>query len=181
MDIAREAISKGAPECVFVVEHKRMYSVGKSSKTEDFTKIPNAKIYYTNRGGRITVHSQGQIVIYPIINLKKRGLNITNYVKILEDWMVRVLEKFKLHSKRSNKGIGVWISNIEKIGFIGIRVEHGITSHGLCLNVSNELALFDAIIPCGINEIQITSMMKILGKTPRINEVAEMFIANSPF
>jgi lipoyl(octanoyl) transferase len=181
MEIAKQAVLNGERESIFIIEHECMYSVGKSSKIEDFTKIPNIPLYYTNRGGRITVHSPGQIVIYPIINLKKRELSINNYVRILEDWMICVLEKFGLHAKKSTKGVGVWMNDVEKIGFVGIQIEHGITSHGLCLNVSNDLSLFDAIVPCGIKRIHVTSMEKALEKTPCVSDVIETFIANPPF
>ena len=164
MDIAVENVLKGEDECIFFTEHEALYSAGKSFLKEEFIKTPKLPIYYPNRGGRITVHSPGQVVIYPIINLKKRNLNIHDYVKILENWIIEVLSDFGISGKTSDKGVGVWIEEPQrgdaKIGFIGIHVTHGVTSHGICFNVSNDLSLFDSIVPCGLYQLSITSLSK---------------------
>ena len=178
MEIAHENVLNGAEECVFITEHEGVYSAGKSSENSDFLLKPNFPIYHPKRGGRVTVHSPGQIVIYPIINLKKRGITVSEYILLLENWMIEVLAKFCIKGHLSDQGIGVWAQGA-KIGFVGIRIEKGVSSHGICLNVSNDLDCFDTIIPCGINNIKITSIEKIISKKIEVSEVAKEFILTS--
>ncbi|MDR0942497.1 MAG: lipoyl(octanoyl) transferase LipB [Holosporales bacterium] len=181
MEIACESIVHGGKECVFITEHEPLYSAGKSFENKDFLTKLNFPIYYPKRGGRVTVHSPGQIVLYPIINLRKRNLNVSEYVKILENWIIEVLATFQITSRLSDDGIGVWV-NDAKIGFIGIRIEKGVSSHGLCLNVSNDLSMFKAIAPCGISGLRITSINNEVSKNKvTIARVAKAFIETSPF
>ncbi|MDR3224563.1 MAG: lipoyl(octanoyl) transferase LipB [Holosporales bacterium] len=162
MEMAHEAIVNGADECIFITEHDALYSAGKSFEPKDFVEIPDAPIYYPNRGGRVTVHAPGQLVVYPIINLRKHKINISKYVCILENLIISILKKFNICGIITDKGKGVWVDNC-KIGFIGIGVKSGVTSHGFCINISNDLNMFNKIIPCGIDEVKITSISEILG------------------
>ena len=184
MDIAVENVLNGGDECIFFTEHEALYSAGKSFKKTDFLQTPKLPVYYPNRGGRITVHSPGQVVIYPIINLKKRKLNIHEYVVMLENWMIDVLGGFGISGHTSDKGVGVWVKDPQhadaKIGFIGIHVTHGVTSHGLCLNVSNDLSYFESILPCGFNGLQITSLSE-LSIVESIEDVWTSFKCHTPF
>ena len=180
MEIAREFVNQESEECVFITEHESLYSAGKSFEQTDFLFKPKFPIYFSKRGGRVTVHSPGQLVIYPIINLKKRNLNVSVYVEILENWIMDSLKEFEINAELSKKGIGVWL-NGAKVGFIGIRIENGISTHGLCLNISNDLSMFNAIIPCGINGVKITSLEQTLNKKFQLSEVSDAFIKNSPF
>ncbi len=179
MQIAHENVLKGKTECVFIMEHEGLYSAGKSFETGDFIGTYPYKIYYSSRGGRVTVHNPGQLVIYPIINLKKRDINISSYVEMLEKWMMTVLSKFGIQAHLSDSGIGVWV-NEAKIGFIGLRIEKGITTHGLCLNVQNDLEPFIGIIPCGINGVSITSMETVMNQKISMVDVIKTFIDNCP-
>ncbi len=174
MEIAHEGVKDGKEESIFIVEHEALYSAGKSFEASDFLKAPKAPIYFPSRGGRITVHSEGQIVIYPILDLFKRNLNVSQYVALLEQWIIDVLMGFGIKSERSEKGIGVFVNN-QKIGFVGIKISRGITLHGLCLNVSNDLKLFEYILPCGLQNTPITSISKLLGHHVEISDVADMF------
>lgn len=180
MEIAKEQVLLGEEESIFIVQHEPLYSAGKSFERKDFLLPTNYPIYFPRRGGRVTVHSPGQLVIYPIINLRKRGLNIHDYIKALEDWIIKSLVKLGINSTRSNEGIGVWI-NDAKVGFIGVRIERGVSTHGLCLNISNDLSMFNNIVPCGINGVKITSLEKSQNKKFRISEVSDVFINTSPF
>lgn len=175
MDIAFDNVLRGGEECVFIAEHQGIYSAGKSFEHSDFIGQFDYPIYYTKRGGRVTVHNIGQIVIYPILNLKKRNLNVSAYVGILAQWMIDVLHQFDITATISDQGIGVWV-NHSKIGFIGLRIEKGVSTHGFCLNVNNTLAPFAEIIPCGIKDISITSMEKILGHKIAMREVQIKFL-----
>lgn len=184
MDIAVENVINGKDECMFFTQHETLYSAGKSFDETDFLKTPNLPIYYPNRGGRITVHSPGQIVIYPIINLKKRNLNIHEYVVMLENWIIAVLKDFGITGKTSDKGIGVWVktknNSDAKIGFIGIHVTHGVTSHGLCFNVHNDLSPFRSILPCGLENLQITSLSELC-IVESMKDVVFSFKCHTPF
>jgi lipoyl(octanoyl) transferase len=179
MQIAHEEVAAGGDECVFMTEHEAMYSAGKSFVEEDFLRPPHYPIYYPNRGGRVTVHAGGQIVIYPIINLRRRNMSISHYVRILEDWMIEVLKMFHVDAYTSDRGIGVWTCGA-KIGFIGVRVRRGVSSHGLCLNVSNDLSMFEAIVPCGITGLSITSLMEAIGRSTQMADVKAAFIKAAP-
>lgn len=180
MDIALDQVKNGGEECVLITEHNALYSAGKSFELKDFITKPHFPVYFPKRGGRVTVHSPGQLVIYPIVNLKKRNLNVSSYVELLEFWIIDVLAKFGIKGELSSKGIGIWIENA-KVGFIGIRIEHGITSHGLCLNISNDLTMFNSIIPCGIDGLSITSLEKAKNERIEMQRVIEAFIAATPF
>lgn len=180
MEIAQENVSNEKEECVMIVEHEGIYSAGKSFKSKDFIGMYKYPVYYSNRGGRVTVHNPGQIVVYPIINLRKRGITVNFYVEILENWMINVLEKLGIKANLSDDGIGVWVQN-SKIGFIGIRVQHGVSSHGLCLNVNNDLTPFNNIVPCGIQNLSVTSVSKVLMKNVDIDKITNIFIDTCPF
>jgi lipoyl(octanoyl) transferase len=180
MGTAHDEVTAGGDECVFITEHYPMYSAGKSSKAVDFLAIPTIPVYYPHRGGRVTVHSPGQLVVYPIINLRVRGIAISMYIRLLERWIIDVLSIFGIHNTQARDNVGVWV-NGEKIGFIGVSVSRGVTSHGLCLNVSNDLSLFDAIVPCGLSEAKITSMEKVLHKVIAMADVADAFKDAVPF
>jgi len=180
MEIAHENVLNGEEECIFITEHEGLYSAGKSSKEEDFLYKTDFPIYYPRRGGRVTVHSKGQIVVYPIINLRKRDINISDFIKKLEYWMIDVLNEFGIIGYLSEEGIGVW-ANGAKIGFVGIAIEKGVSTHGLCLNVSNDLDCFNSIVPCGLNNLDITSIEKITGREIIIETVADVFINKIKF
>ncbi len=181
MNIAVENVSKGGEECIFFTQHEALYSAGKSFQSQDFLNHPKIPVYYPNRGGKITVHSPGQLVIYPIINLKSRNINIHDYVVMLENWIIAVLKDCGIAGKTSDKGIGVWIDDPKigeaKIGFIGIHIAHGVTSHGLCLNISNDLSFFQDIVPCGLSDSQISSLSS-LGISISISRIRTFFIRN---
>jgi lipoate-protein ligase B len=182
MDIAIESVRNGENECVFITEHEGLYSAGRSSTADDFlANDPRGlSVYYPNRGGMLTVHSIGQIVVYPIINLKNRDINVGQYVSTLEHWMIKVLSVFGIDSETSSKGRGVWTS-FGKIGFVGIGIANGVSRHGLCLNISNDLSLFDHIVPCGMNGIKVTSVELIINRKIPISEFSSEFIKSSPF
>ncbi|MDR1234072.1 MAG: lipoyl(octanoyl) transferase LipB [Holosporales bacterium] len=175
MELAVEGVRHGQKECVIITEHETVYTAGRSTESMDFLKSSGKweryPIYHSKRGGRVTVHSPGQIVVYPIINLRFRGLSVTTYVSLLEEWIINALATFYVKSFRSDHGIGVWTPCIQsygetvpsKIGFVGIRIVKGIASHGFCINVNNDLMLFNDIIPCGLHDVRITSLKNILG------------------
>ena len=180
MEIAHDAVLHSGDECVMCLEYNCLYSAGKSYKEHDFVANTDYKTYYTTRGGRITVHNIGQCVVYPIIDIKKRGINVHQYVTMLEEWMIHTINSFGVICERSTLGVGVWADN-GKLGFVGVRIVHGVTMHGFCINVRNDLEPFNAIIPCGIDEAQITSISSVLGMDVKVCDVIRIVKQYCPF
>ena len=180
MELAYNQVISHNQESIFFTEHEGIYSAGKSFLKTDFLTPPKLPVYFPSRGGKVTVHSKGQIVIYPIISLKSRNINVNNFVGLLENWMINVLKVFEIEAQTSEKGRGVFVQG-KKIGFIGINVSKGVSRHGLCLNVSNDLSFFDAIVPCGLKDTQITSIFNITNLAHSLEEVSKVFMELCPF
>lgn len=175
MDIIHEEVVKGSEEYTVIQEYKNICTAGKSFESCDLIG-PDLNVYYINRGGGFTIHSTGQLVLYPIINLKKRGISVHQFVFLLEQWMIDVLAELGINSNRSDKGVGVWV-NQSKIGFVGIRIERGVSKHGICLNISNDLTQFAKIVPCGLKNIKITSIKNEISKNLPLDTIIDLFIA----
>jgi len=123
-------------------------------------KIP---IFHVERGGDITYHGPGQIVVYPILSLKEYGYRIVRYVDELEKIVLRVLGNFGIEGRRDPLNRGVWVGE-EKIASVGVAIKRRVSLHGIALNYETDLKYFDLINPCGLKEKKMTSMAKILGK-----------------
>ncbi|MBI5406714.1 MAG: lipoyl(octanoyl) transferase LipB [Nitrospirae bacterium] len=134
--------------------------------------IEHADIYWVDRGGGATYHGPGQIVGYPIIGLKDYTTDLHAYLRMLEEVMMGTLKGFQIESQRLKGYTGVWVEG-EKIGSIGVRVIRGVTMHGFSLNVNNDLAPFDKIVPCNIRGVRMTSMSRILRSELIMSEVEE--------
>ena len=152
-------------ELLWILEHNTVYTAGSSSNEKDVLN-KNIKIVKTNRGGKHTLHSPGQKVVYFVLNLNKRDKNIRRLVSNVENCIIEVLKEYKIKSLTDKKNIGIWVgdeNNLKKIAAIGIRVKKWIAYHGFSLNVSNDLNKYKAIVPCGIKNKGITSLknMKI--------------------
>ncbi len=153
-------------EEIWFLEHDMVFTSGSSSsKKYDKDRIDNIPLVKVNRGGKITYHGPGQLVIYPIINIKKRKLNIINYINLLEDICIKVFKKYSISlikKKEKNRGLWVKYNNLEKkIIFIGLRYSKGVIHHGLSINFENNLKYFRKIDPCGLNNKEISSLKEI--------------------
>ena len=153
-------------EEIWFLEHDMVFTSGSSSsKKYDKDRIDNIPLVKVNRGGKITYHGPGQLVIYPIINIKKRKLNIINYINIIEDICIKVFKKYSISlikKKEKNRGLWVKYNNLEKkIIFIGLRYSKGVIHHGLSINFENNLKYFRKIDPCGLNNKEISSLKEI--------------------
>ncbi len=131
--------------------------------SEDFLKKSKISLVHAERGGNITFHGPGQLVVYPIIDLKKAGLGVKDYVSRLEKAMINTLKEWKVNASSDPERIGVWMEN-KKIGSIGVAIKRGISFHGLALNINVGLEPFSWINPCGLKGITITSVKKELGR-----------------
>ena len=161
-------------ELIWVLEHNTVYTAGSSASETDILN-KNIKVIKTNRGGKHTLHSRGQKVIYFVLNLNKRGKNIRKLVSNVENCIIDVLSEFKIKSRNDKKNIGIWVDNnntSEKIGAIGIKVRKWIAYHGFSINISNDLKKYERIIPCGIKNVKMTSLKNLgVNNYEKINEI----------
>ena len=150
-------------ELLWILEHNTVYTAGTSSKERDLLD-KNLKVVKTNRGGKHTLHSRGQKVIYFVLNLNKRKKDIRILVQKIENCIMEILKEYKIQSHTDMKNIGIWVrdsKNLMKIAAIGIRVKKWIAYHGFSLNVYNDLSKYKKIIPCGIKNRGVTSLKEM--------------------
>ena len=166
----REKIARNkSDDSLIIVEHDHVYTLGKNANPNNILN-GNCKVVQTNRGGDVTYHGPGQLVIYPIFNLKKKNIGVKSYVKKIEKIIQLSLDDFNIDSHVPFKETGVWTNN-KKIASIGIHVSRGVTMHGLAINVTTDLSYFDHIISCGIQGVEMTSIEKELGKKIPMNDI----------
>ena len=147
-------------ELLWILEHNIVYTSGTSSSNSDLID-KNLRVVKSNRGGKYTLHSPGQKVIYFVLNLNKRNKDIRKLINNIENCIIEILQEFKIKSYPDRSNIGIWIKkgdNSMKIAAIGIRVKKWIAYHGFALNISNDLTKFKKIVPCGIKDKGITSL-----------------------
>ena len=168
-------------------EHPHVYTLGKSGDEQNLLlnyiqlQARHASFVQTNRGGDITYHGPGQLVVYPIFDLEFFGIGLKEYIHRLEEVIIRVLKKYGIVSERSEGATGVWLENdtpssSRKICAIGVRSSRFITMHGLALNVNTRLSDFSMIHPCGFIDKGVTSIQKELGKEINMFEVKNSVI-----
>lgn len=159
-------LDKNQPEIVWLVEHPPLYTSGISDSTNDIldpeTPLP---IYKTQRGGKMTYHGPGQRIIYLMMDLRKHGFKVRQFVRFLEDWIIHSLAQCGVAAQRNEGSIGVWVGN-NKIAAIGLQLSGGITSHGIAINIDPDLERFNAIVPCGILDKGVASLASLGFKQP---------------
>ena len=167
-----------ASELVWILEHPNVYTGGTSYK--DFEILDkNIKIIKTNRGGKITWHGPGQIICYFVIDLNKRNKDIRKFILNLEKIIIKTLKEYKIKSFSDRKNIGIWVNHkkkIKKISAIGIKVKHWIAYHGFSININNDLESYKKIIPCGITDKDVVSLIQI--KNQSYNSFYKKIIKN---
>jgi lipoyl(octanoyl) transferase len=174
---------KKIPDTLLFVEHPNTYTLGKIAKQENlissetFLKEKDIKVFEIDRGGDITYHGPGQIVGYPIIDLNEWKNDTHEYLRALEEVIIKTCEHYNLKAGRNPKFTGVWIED-RKIAAIGIKVSHWITMHGFAFNVNTDLMYFSGIIPCGIKDKDVTSLKKELKQKINIEEVKNILLNN---
>jgi lipoyl(octanoyl) transferase len=175
------------PGYLILVEHPHVYTLGRSGDENnlliqpEFLKSINATYYRINRGGDITYHGPGQLVGYPIIDLETYKLGVKDYIHLLEEVIIRTLQRFGITSTRFEGATGVWLDvgtpRARKICAIGVRISRYVSMHGYALNVNTDLKYFTYINPCGFQDKGVTSMQKELGKEIDMAEVKRIFTA----
>jgi lipoyl(octanoyl) transferase len=148
-------------ELIWLVEHPPLYTAGTSANEADLIELGRLPVFKTGRGGQYTYHGPGQRVAYVMLDLTRRGRDVGCHVWRLEEWMIRVLARFRVAGERRTGRIGVWVDRAgreDKIAAIGVRVRHWVTYHGVALNVDPDLANYAGIVPCGISGHGVTSL-----------------------
>lgn len=170
---AADIAQKRAPECVWLLEHPPLYTAGTSAKPQDLTDPDRFPVYDTRRGGQYTYHGPGQRVVYTLLDVNARGRDVRVFVKSLEAWIIHALGAFNVQGHIREDRIGVWVERPEKpllangemaedkIAAIGIRLRKWVSFHGLSINVDPDLSHFDGIVPCGISNYGVTSLVDL--------------------
>lgn len=169
MEMRAGLIADGlAPERVWLVEHPPLYTAGTSAKDEDLIAPGRFPVHRSGRGGQFTYHGPGQRVAYVMLDLKRRQPDLRRFVAALESWLIATLDGFNIRGERREDRVGVWVRRPEKaegsedkIAAIGIRVRRWVSFHGISLNVEPELSHFDGIVPCGVSDHGVTSLVDL--------------------
>jgi lipoate-protein ligase B len=169
---------KSSPDVLLFVEHPHVYTLGRGGKEGNLLAPKEVPVHRTSRGGDVTYHGPGQLVVYPIVDLRsKLRKDVHRYVRNLELSAIRTLKDFGLEAAPRPPYTGIWIGD-KKIAAIGVAVRRCITFHGLALNVNTNLSYFNRIIPCGLAWADVTSMQKELGAEQNLAKVRERFLLN---
>lgn len=154
-----------ADELVWLLQHPPLYTAGTSAKAADLLEPTRLPVYQTGRGGQYTYHGPGQRIAYVMLDLQRREMDVRTYVAQLENWLIATLARFNLRGERRQGRVGIWIERgqgrEDKIGAIGVRVRRWVTYHGIALNVEPDLSHYAGIVPCGIQEHGVTSLVDL--------------------
>lgn len=186
LELQRKVVQKRKrseiPDCLLFVEYPHTITLGRGGKAEHLlaaaSELENKSVRYceTDRGGDITYHGPGQMIAYPILDLKCLRRDIDWYLRSLEECIIETLADFGVQSGRVSGATGVWVGDA-KIAAIGVRTSQWVTSHGIALNVHTDLDYFDLIVPCGLRSRGVTSLSQLLGsRAPGLPEVRSRFI-----
>lgn len=174
MEARAEAIARGdADEAIWLLEHPPLYTAGTSSRPEDLTDPGRFPVIQTGRGGQYTYHGPGQRVIYTMLDVKARGADVRCFVRALEGWVIAALAEFGVMGEIRPGRVGVWVVRPDrppapdgtpaedKIAAIGIKLRRWVSFHGIAINVEPDLSHFAGIVPCGIRDHGVTSLVDL--------------------
>lgn len=162
-----------AAEAIWLLEHPPLYTAGTSARREDLVDPDRFPVFETRRGGQYTYHGPGQRVVYVMFDVSRRGKDVRRFVHMLEDWVIRTLAEFNVSGLRREGRVGVWvvrndkpltaqgIPQEDKIAAIGVKMRRWVSFHGLSINVEPDLSHFSGIVPCGISEHGVTSLVDL--------------------
>lgn len=181
--LKRNHIETTGRELILIVEHNDVLTLGKHGKdtnllvSEESLRAQGMECIRTERGGDITYHGPGQLVVYPVIDLERYGLGVKAYVNLLEEAVIRYLGTHGIHGKRIEGASGVWIESVDKVDrkicAVGIKCSRFVSMHGFALNVTTDLSAFNRINPCGFTDRGVTSIQKETGKSLSLESVAK--------
>ena len=155
-----ETRTKDTQDELWITEHNPIYTLGKNANENNIIDAGDIPVLRVDRGGEVTYHGPGQIIIYVLIDLKRKGLNVSNLIFILEESIIQLLKKYNIRASRMKKAPGVYVDSM-KIASIGIRVSRGCTYHGLSFNYDVDLAPFFGINTCGLDQLNVTSLKNL--------------------
>ena len=181
-----KSFAEGEPRgTILIVEHPAVYTLGKSGDehnmlcTEEYLRSLGAEFYHIDRGGDITFHGPGQLVCYPILDLDAIGLGVRRYIEALEQSVIDLAAEYGIEAHRSEGASGVWVTqgkHLVKLCAVGVRASHGVTMHGLAMNVATDLNWFHLINPCGFTDRGVCSLSTLTGREVTMEEVKPKFI-----
>jgi lipoyl(octanoyl) transferase len=179
------------PDVLIVLEHPPVYTKGRRATAgelpmgEDWYRMQGIEVTETDRGGRVTYHGPGQLVVYPIVSLRDLAKpdDVRAFVSAMEEAMIAALADWEVEARLFNGLTGVWVGSepppagdARKIGSIGIHVNRGVTTHGLAINVNNDLQPFEWVVPCGIEAVRMTSLSRELGAEQDFDAFADSVV-----
>jgi lipoate-protein ligase B len=176
LDLCGRRLSGAIPDTLLLLEHPPTVTIGKTGRLESVLvsqeelRAAGVALFFTDRGGDATYHGPGQLVVYPIVDLREHGRDVHAYVHGLEEVVIRALSRLGVASCRQSHS-GVWVEQ-KQIAAIGIAIKRGITMHGIALNVKPQEAYFRLINPCGMAGVPVTSVESLTGRTVSLEEVA---------
>jgi len=174
--LVKARLAGDIPDTILFLEHPPVLTMGTSASEDniiiqrDVLANEGVTIVSSDRGGCITAHEPGQLIGYPILNLKAKGRDLHQYIRNLEEVIIRTLCDYSIPAHRDPNHPGVWVGE-EKICAIGIRVSRWVTKHGFALNINNDLKYFSCVHPCGITDKGVTSMSRLLGHEANVGNV----------
>ena len=174
----RCVLAEGAENFLMLVEHPPVITVGRGGDKSDVLMNRAAlqkrgvELVETTRGGKVTIHGPGQLVMYPIIDLSLRGRDLHRYMRDLESWLIDLCSAYGISAHPENGRTGVWVGK-NKLAAIGIAARRWVSYHGVALNVTTDLSYFDLIVPCGFTDRGVTSMARELDESPSLDDVAQ--------
>ena len=174
--VARKREDRAAADEVLLLEHEPVYTIGRTPDKSSLlggAHLPHP-LFAINRGGQATYHGPGQLMGYPIVDLRRCGQDLHRYLRWLEQTLIEFLVGYEIIGRQREGLTGVWVGT-RKIASIGVGVRHWITMHGFALNVCGDLGPFAHIVPCGINDVAMTSMERELGQSISVIDVAAVF------
>ena len=179
--LQKQRIAGNTQDTLILVEHEPVYTLGKNANKHHLlqSRDKSVEVHKIERGGDVTFHGPGQLVGYPILDLRNYKKSVSWYMRTLEELTIRVLKEFDIKGSRIKGLTGVWVEN-KKIAAQGVRISRWVTMHGFSINVCPQLSYYDGIIPCGIFDYDVTSMEECLNKKLSVkkikNSVAEIFL-----
>ena len=159
----KEVEKNKSDQLIWILEHEDIYTAGTSFNEKEILD-KSIKVLKTNRGGKITYHGPGQLICYFVIDLKKRKKDIRKFISLIEKTIIDTLRSYNIDTFADKKNIGIWFNNnskMEKVAAIGVRVSKWIAYHGFSININSNLEKYNAIIPCGITDKEVTNLKKI--------------------
>ncbi|MDM8565623.1 lipoyl(octanoyl) transferase LipB [Candidatus Halobeggiatoa sp. HSG11] len=162
------------PDELWILQHQPIYTLGQAGKPEHLLNVGNIPVYQSDRGGQVTYHGPGQLIVYVLMDIKRVNLGVKKLVHTLEQAIINYLSILKISSNRRDNAPGVYVNN-KKIAALGLRIRKGCSYHGLSLNVDMDLQPFQGINPCGYADLEVTQLSE-LGIKMEFEQVAEQFL-----